>query len=220
MRDKTNAQLNADYGLAIAGSVAPSDGEVDPQINAILGSPATYLSRVDLMSPKYTRDLASYRLEYTRIDPQTSLPVLISESEPTQLKAGWNLLTRTIDGQPRTLLVYGDITVPTFQFNPGLPRALNEADLRNGSTLVIDSYVWDDSSGPLRFAALVKLNDPNQVSAIRTRVNGTRYVTLSFSISDFAGNSSRIAFNLDVSSTARLIKDLNSQNMPLFDPLA
>ncbi len=218
LRDKTNQQLQTEFGLAIGGSMAPRDGVRDPNINAILGPPATYPARMDLMSAKYTNSLSDYRLHFSYIDPATNATMFVSEHSPRQLVSGWNVLTRTVLGQPRSLMVYGDVQAPTFQFNPGLPTTLNLADLQRGTTLVIDNYIHDDSFGAKRTAVSIKLNDPQQVSELQTRADRTRFVTLTFSIQDFAGNSSQVKFDLGVTSTARLIKDLNPQNMPFFDP--
>jgi hypothetical protein len=112
--DLTNAKIFSKYGLAIGGAVAPADAAVNPPgIYGVLGSPFAYQTVLNLVSARYTTfhpTSPSYLLAYSYLDPATGQLVTVRESTPTQLVAGWNLLTRsiTIDGKTstRTFLVY------------------------------------------------------------------------------------------------------------------
>jgi hypothetical protein len=144
--------------------------------------------------------------------------VTVKETTPTTLVSGWNLITRTILGQKRTLLVYGDNTPPTFTFGSIVPGVINKADIDNGSTFEGEGYIVDDSFGKKFFRQSFKLNDPTHFSAIKTRPDGSMYVTLTFVVTDNAGNSFKVTTDLTVTFTAILIKDLGRKNLPTITP--
>ncbi len=218
LRDLTNQQIFTQYGLAIGGIVAPASAtQSDPRINALIGPTSTYLPTIKLGSAKYSNDLANYKLRYSYTDPTTNSQVVVGEQTAAPLDQGWNLLTRTILGATRTLLVYGDIIPPTFQVNSNLTTTLNNADIANGRRFVIDGQILDDSFGSKHFNITIKLNDANSVSALKTRADGSRFVTISFQITDFAGNKSMVNLDFSVATTATLVKDLGRKNEPLFD---
>ena len=218
LRDKTNQQIFDQFGLAIGGIVAPASAtQSDPRINALIGPVATYLPNLELNSPKYSNQLTNYQLRYSYTDPATNARVTVREQTPTPLVQGWNLLTRTILGATRTLLVYGDVIGPTFQINANLSTTLNMADLANGTNFVIDGQILDDSFGSRHFNITIKLNDANAVSVLKTRADGSQFVTISFQIRDFAGNTMTVSLDFNVTTTATLVKDMTRRNEPLFD---
>ncbi|MCX7423722.1 MAG: hypothetical protein NT013_29880 [Planctomycetia bacterium] len=215
LRDKTNQQIFAQYGLAIGGVVAPVTAtQSDARINALIGPTSAYLPSLELGSAKYSNDLENYKLSYSF---KYHARVVVRELIATPLAEGWNLLTRTILGATRTLLVFGDITPPTFQTNLNIAKTLNQADLANGTNFVIDGKILDNSFGSKRFNIIIKLNDANHVSALKTRADGSQYVTISFKIKDFADNTSIVNLDFTVSTTATLVKDMGRKNQPLFD---
>ena len=218
LRDKTNQQIFTQYGLAIGGVVAPASAtQSDPKINALIGPTSTYQPNIELGSAKYSNELATYKLRYSYTDPTTNARVVVREQTPSPLVQGWNLLTRTILNATRTFLVYGDIIGPTFQINPNLSTTLNKADIANGTSFVIDGQILDDSFGSKHFNITIKLNDANNVSALKTRADGSQFVTISFQIKDFAGNTSMVNLDFTVTTTAILVKDMGRRNQPLFD---
>lgn len=218
LRNKTNQQIFDQYGLAIGGIVAPASAtQSDPRINALIGPTSTYQTGLELESAKYSNQLATYKLQYRYTDPAINTRVTVREQTATPLTQGWNLLTRTILGATRTLLVYGDTTGPTFAINPNLSTTLNKADLANGTSFVIDGQLLDDSFGSKHFNITIKLNDANFVSVLQTRADGTQFVTISFQIKDFAGNTSMVNLDFNVSTIATLVKDMGRRNQPLFD---
>ncbi len=216
--DKTNAQLFQQYGLAIGGIVAPANAVPDPLINGIVGSKAQYQPDLYLFSPRYYNYVANgpYKLTYGYAATANTPSAYIVESSPTVLKNGWNLLTRTVLGQPRTLLVYGDNTPPNLQLDAKMPTTINKADLDNGATFQINAVQLDDSLGSQKFQQSIKLNDSKIVSALKTRADGTQFVTLTFTIQDLANNKTTIKLDLDVTFTAPLLKDFGRKNDPLF----
>ena len=98
-----------------------------------------------------------------------------------------------------------------------LSTTLNKADLANGTSFVIDGQILDDSFGSKHFNISIKLNDSNFVSPLKTRADGTQFVTISFQIKDFAGNTTLVNLDFNVTTTATLVKDMGRRNQPLFD---
>jgi hypothetical protein len=216
LKDTTNAQLYAEYGLAIGGIVAPADAvDGTPQhVNGLLASKAaTYLPDLHLVSAKYSNN-ATYTLVYKYLDTATGKYKSVKEASTTTLHSGWNLLTRPIAGSTRTLLVYGDFTPPTFEFNAGIIRPINRADIDNGATFVIMGSIIDDSFGKRPFELDVKLNDPKYFSPVHKDSSGNDVITLTFTVKDFAGNTFPVVIDLQVSYTAILTKDVGRKDLP------
>lgn len=219
LQDKTNAQLFALYGLAIGGTIAPSNTIFDPLINGLVGPAATYLPDIVMWSAKWYNDTKNdYKLIYSYFDPSQNRYIYVSETQHTPLAQGWNLIQRTILGQTRTLLAYGDNIPPTIEFSATTPTTLNKADLDNGTTLNLDANLVDESFGKMHFNMTLKLNDSRYVSSLKTRADGSTYVTITFSIQDFAGNVSVVKLDMNVTLTATLIKDYNQKYLPYIDP--
>ncbi len=222
--DQTNQQLFDKYGLAIGGTVAPPTAAAsNPRIDALLGPKATYLPDLVLLSKKYVNeDLGPYLLSYKVYDPSGVKPdkngyVTVKETTPTLLADGWNLITREILGHTRTLLVFGDNLGPSFVLNANSPATINLADLDNGSTFVIEGDLVDNSFGKKHFYQTIQLNDANHVSALQTDAIG-QFVILTFTIKDFAGNTSTVHLRLNVTATSTLIKDIGRKDLPTIQP--
>lgn len=216
--DKTNAQLFSQYGLAIGGIVAPANSVPDPLINGIVGPKGVYQADLYLFSARYYNPVVNgpYKLTYGYVDQVTKQSGYIAETTPTTLKNGWNLLTRTVLGQPRTLLVYSDNTPPSLQLNATMPTTINKADLDNGASFLIDAVLLDDSFGSRKFQQSIKLNDAKIVSPLKTKADGSLFVTLTFVVEDLAHNKSIIKVDLNVTYTATLLKDIGRKDDPLF----
>jgi G8 domain len=238
LRNMTNQQLWNTYGIAIGGVVAPMNSVPDPLINGIVGPATTYAPPNYLWSQKWFDDrTGSYYLVYSYWNPALNGGaggyVYADESRTdshgkhlfaaTPLQGGWNVIQRsftyTLNGnqvtQPVTLLVYDENQDPTFiQANPG--QVLNIADVNNGTVFNLTGWI-SASYGMVNFTATVKLNDPNYVSAIQTRSDGTQFITISFSITNFAGTTTKISINFNVTTTATLIKDIGQVYLPYVD---
>ncbi len=93
---------------------------------------------------------------------------------------------------------------------------LNLADVNNGSIFNLSGWI-SASYGMVQFTATVKLNDAKYVSKLKTRADGTQYVSISFSIQNFAGTSTLISIDFNVTTSAALIKDLGQVNLPYTD---
>jgi hypothetical protein len=228
LEDLTNQQLWSMYGIAIGGGVAPANAVPDPLINGIVGPATTYTPPTYLWSPKwFDSRKGPYYLTYSYWNPGLNGGLggyaYVQENTPTPLVGGWNVITRyftyTSNGQqitqPATLMVYNENQDPTFiQANPG--QVLNIADINNGTVFNLTGWI-SASYGLVQFTATVKLNDPKYVSAIKTRADGSQYVTISFQISNFAGTVTTIRIDFTVTTTATLLKDIGQQYLPYID---
>ncbi len=228
VQDMTNQQLWDTYGLAIGGAVAPQNAVPDPLINGIVGPATTYTPATYLWSPKwFDSRKGSYYLTYSYWNPSYNNGnggyAYVSETTPTPLVGGWNVIPRSFTylkngnpvTQPVTLLVYNENQDPSFiQANPG--QVLNIADVNNGTVFNLTGWIVA-SYGREQFTATVKLNDPKYVSAIQTRADGTQFITISFTITNFAGTSTLISINFNVTTTATLIKDIGQTYLPYID---
>lgn len=213
--DKTNAQLMADYGLSVGGIPAPATATKDPQINGLVGPKATYLPDLYLFSPKYFNTAKGpYQLIYGYWNTAQSQWKYIVENTATPLISGWNLVSRTLNGQTRTLMVYNDNIPPVLELNANTLTTINQADLDNGTSFMVDGFVVDNSVGKLHFSMTVKLNDPKLVSPVQTYADGSKHVIITFSIQDFAGNVTIVHIDLTVTLTAALIKDVGRLYLP------
>lgn len=99
-----------------------------------------------------------------------------------------------------------------------MPTTINKADLDNGSAFLINAQLLDDSIGSQKFQQAIKLNAPKIVLALKTKADGTQFVTLTFTIQDLANNKTIIKLDLDVTFTAPLLKDIGRKNDPFFTP--
>lgn len=228
LRNMTNEQLWNTYGLAIGGVIAPRNAVPDPLINGIVGSATHYSPPNYLWSAKwFDSRKGSYYLTYSYWNPSYNGGAggyaYINETTPTPLIGGWNVIKRSFTytskgsqvTQPVTLLVYNENQDPTFiQANPG--QVLNIADINNGTVFNLTGWI-SASYGMVNFTATVKLNDPTYVSALKTRPDGSQYVTISFTITNFAGTTTKISIDFNVTTTAKLIKDIGQVYLPYID---
>jgi hypothetical protein len=185
---KTNAQLFQQYGLAIGGVPAPANAATAPRIQGLLGGPVAQFPNLTLSSRKYTNQLQNYRLTYRNASNQ-----LIRETQRVNLRQGWNLLTRTIEGQARTFLVFGDVTPPTFQVNANQRLEVRRTEV--GAPFILQGTFNDNSTGPRSFSMTFR----NLASLpLQTRANGSQYLVLRFEIRDSAGNATIVQVELNV----------------------
>jgi hypothetical protein len=97
--EKSNRELWQKYGLAVGGAMAPADAAPAPRVHGLLGSPAQYNEELRLNAIRTTQ-LAAFQ------------PVCIGAQKQgfaipqVDLRPGWNLLTQSINQQPRSFLVF------------------------------------------------------------------------------------------------------------------
>ena len=159
-----------------------------------------------------------------KVAESTTTPAATPNGKPTvtpvlsQLQQGWNLLTRTIGGVTRTLLVYGDNIPPSFLIDSGVPTTINVADVNNGATWVLQGNIYDDSFGRMFFRKNFSLSDKKYFTPVFDASNNMVELDFSMVIKDFAGNATVYTLKLTVNATAPLQGDLGRKNLPDITP--
>ena len=207
---KTNIELLAEFGIALARAVAPDDAVRVDRINGLVGSRSQYPEQLKLKSRKYTNQLDGYVLQYINADGDH-----VVDDTPVDLKEGWNLLTRDIGGSKRTFFVFGDIAAPTFVLSPKTVLAVNPKGLKFGIT--IRGTIFDNSFGHKSFKK--KFQDLES-REILTRADGSQYMLLEFTIKDLAGNTTDIVLELNLDLNAPIVpgtaqRDLPDRDLPI-----
>jgi hypothetical protein len=190
----TNQQLYDQFGIAVDGVPAPADAMTDPTIHGLLGSPVTPPSE-SRVSPKYTNNLTGYVLSYVNSSGQT-----VTESKPTPLQEGWNLITRNIgpNAAPRSFLVFANTIPPTFTVSPKQSLVLNPADLSLPFN-VTGTYTDPITGSGTNIYQLTALN----LLPVLTRPDGTKYISPTFTINDAAGNSTVVTLQITLDTNAK-----------------
>jgi hypothetical protein len=99
---KTNAQLFAAYGLAMGGTLAPSQVQSSLRTNGTVGAVITFPTVVSLSSPWRSNALAGYRLSYSVNNGRTN-----GSKIRRTLADGWNTIIVTVNAVPHALFVLG-----------------------------------------------------------------------------------------------------------------
>jgi hypothetical protein len=230
--DQTNAQMSSTYGLAIAGIVAPvtaAAGHVD-RVHGIVGPAASYPADMYLLSHKYSQfpdathpSYAPYYLQYKYADPSSATGyTTMKETTPTALLPGWNLISRTIAGATRTLLVYGDNIPPDFVPDAKQGWLINKADFDNNAIWVLTGEITDDSFGQRFFRHNFTLGDTHFFSPLHASTdqlgNPIVVTTFTMTVVDYAGNKTVWSHDLVVTLDAPLQKDLGRKFLPDITP--
>ena len=134
---------------------------------------------------------------------------MVKDTTPVDLRDGWNLITRTINGQARTFFVFGDTEAPTFQVNPNQPLAVNPNGL--AFDYVLHGTVTDNSFGQMSFAK--KFSDLQDREIFRDASG--QYLLLEFTIQDLAGNATPVSIQLRLDPNAPLVPGTRSERPAL-----
>lgn len=201
---KTNTELYSEFGLALAGAIAPDDAVEVDRINGLVGSRTEYREQLKMKSRKYTNELDGYVLQYINTAGDH-----VVDDTPVDLKEGWNLLTRDVDGERRTFFVFGDVEAPTFALSPKTVLAVNPKGLRFGIT--IRGTIFDNSFGRKSFKK--KFKDLEQ-REILTRADGSQYMLLEFTIKDLAGNTTTVVLELNLDPNAPIVPGTGQRDLP------
>jgi hypothetical protein len=105
---KTNRELWEKHGLAIAGGVAPAEARTDAKLEGLVGKPSAYQPGLILYNVFSSR-LEGYRPNWA-VAGQTKK--IASKTHPVDLRRGWNLVTLKVNGDVRSLLVFGGADRP------------------------------------------------------------------------------------------------------------
>ena len=202
---KTNTELWTQYGIAPGGAIAPEDAVQIDRVNGLVGSRSEYQTPLQLRSAKYTNQLACYQLRY--IDGSGNLVV---DETTVDLREGWNLLTRIVDGQTRTFFIFGDVTAPEFRLTmTDEELRVNPLGLRHG--FVVHGRIFDDSFGDMMFRR--RFRDLEE-RPILTAEDGTQTIELDFTINDPAGNTLDVVVVITLDPDAPLVPGTGQRDLP------
>lgn len=196
----TNAELQAEYGLAVGGTMVPEDAEPDSKTGVFMADPVEMPAPMVLLSDRYAND-EEYTLRYSVDGKRTH------ESHPTDLKEGWNLLTREVEGQKRTMVVFKDTSGPRFKLRPLTPRVLNPID-RNATVYVV-GQILDNS---LARRTYKRAHDLSQYK-LRTTDDDRDYVNVAFNIYDRSQNTRRVSFRIYFDSNVAPLHELYRKHL-------
>ena len=105
---KTNRDLRREYGLAIGGALAPDATPDSPRIHGIVGAPAAYAPE-RIVYPMRTASMHDVTPTFVSLTGTGKKSAVKSpgDSPPLDLHPGWNLLTRRLDGDLQSFLIFG-----------------------------------------------------------------------------------------------------------------
>jgi hypothetical protein len=214
---KTNQELWDLYGLALGGTLAPTDAEDGFEkfgIRALIGDPVVYPPKVKLVSRKYTNQLDAPVVfdAYDEAGDKQRItvdPILDADRFPSGLiEEGWNLVTVNVDGKNKSVFVYGDITPPAFQVNRRTAEALEAvsvSDLKKGFR--VRGTILDDSFGSRGFSKRYSGKELKAMYAAALEAQGGDAtqpveIKLKFNVRDFAGNKTAVELTMVVKPDA------------------
>src|SRR5262249_6998922 len=140
-------QLWQEYGLAVAGSLAPPDAERRAGVRGLVG-PVTYDVRRGVTetaagtlvghmnAPKEAG--GGYTLD------QNLDRVRVGKGQAGEA-SGWRFDTEVVDGRPRTRLAYVDSTAPHFELSSCMKLEIHPDDVKYG--IEICGMLHDDVAG-------------------------------------------------------------------------
>ena len=195
----TNAELLERYGLAIAGGIAHPEAQSSERINGLIGKQVDYPATLPLLSRKYSNQLKDYQFAYLNRDGNRV-------TETIDLDAGWNLLTRDVDGATRTFFVFGDVEAPMFVLH-GTPT-VNPNGLQFGIT--IRGTIFDNSTNPDSFRK--KFDDLDTLSVVA--IDGREYLELEFEVRDKSGNTTSVVVHILLDPEAPVVPGTAQESLP------
>ncbi len=170
MLDKTNAQLMAQYGIAVGNQAAPANAAAMPLSNGLIGAVSLFRSPSRVSKERVVG--SSYLLQYTDQNGAR-----VNESTSSTLVNGWNLLTRTVNGLLVSFPVFADVNPVTPPFTPSSPLMLMLpfASETNGYTLT--GSFFDSADGPTSFSQTFT-GAQLQAATVYQRTDGSSYIIL------------------------------------------
>jgi hypothetical protein len=212
LRGKTARQLMEQYGMAVAGSLAPPGAERRAGVRGLVG-PVTDEVRRGLSETEAVTFVDDLKVqteaggEYTF--DQNRDRVRFVKGKPGE-PSGWRLETRLVDGRPRTRMYYVDATAPHFELSPCMKLEIHPDDVKYG--IEICGVLHDDVAGKPTCKNMLK-----EVKDLKVDPDG--YVTVNFSCADSVGNATEHTYRFLVTQDApRRGKNIGYYNQKQYMP--
>jgi hypothetical protein len=195
LRGKTARLLWDEYGLAVAGSLAPAESASRPRVRGLVGpvNGETRRGIAETAANTFADDVrarAAAREGYT-LDQNRDWVAFV-KGKPGE-PSGWRLETSRVGGHPRTRLLYVDSTPPHFELNPHVKLEIHPDDVKYG--LEICGILHDEVAG--------KPTIKNMIKEYRDlKVDPDGYVTVKFCCADSVGNAAEHRYRFLVTDAA------------------
>jgi hypothetical protein len=113
--DKPTRDMARQFGIAIAGAIAPADSVSEPRIHGLIGAPSNYQPEIRPVSNHANR-VAGYQFAAIASGGQQAKQSF-SDPTPRNLHDGWNLVTTNMQGGVRSFFILAGEVKP--QKKPG-----------------------------------------------------------------------------------------------------
>jgi len=212
LRGKSARQLWDEYGLAIAGSLAPAKATKQAGVRGLVGPVTDELHRAieETAAITFADDTARMHEtggEYT-ID-QNLDRVRFVKGKPGE-PSGWRFDTQMENGRRRTKLVYVDSTPPHFDLSPCVKLEIHPDDVKHG--IEICGILHDEVGGTPTIKNMLK-----EFKDLKVDPDG--YVTVNYTCSDSVGNAAEHTYRFKVTEDApRRGKNIGYYNQKEYMP--
>ncbi len=106
--DRTTRDMARQFGITIAGAVAPANATTEPRIHGLIGAPSKYQPEIRPVSTHADR-VAGYQFAAISSGAQEAKQTF-TDPTPHNLRDGWNLVTAKLQGETRSFFILaGDV---------------------------------------------------------------------------------------------------------------
>ena len=195
LRGKTARQLMEQYGLAVAGSLAPTDATPRAGVRGLVGPVTDDVRRglSETAAVRFVDDMKTYAEagEGYTLD-QNRDRVRFVKGKPGE-PSGWRFDTRLVDGRPQTKLCYVDSAAPHFELSKCMKMEIHPDDVKYG--IEICGMLHDDVAGKPTCKNMLK-----EVKDLKVDPDG--YVTVNYTCADSVGNATEHTYRFKVTEEA------------------
>jgi hypothetical protein len=212
LRGKTARQLLHEYGLAVAGSLAPPEADRRAGVRGLVGPVTDDVHRglTETDAVTFADDMKAYAEagEAYTLD-QNRDRVRFVKGKPGE-PSGWRFDTQFVDGRPHTKLSYVDSTAPHFELSKCMKMEIHPDDVKYG--IEICGMLHDDVAG--------KPTCKNMLKEFKDlKVDPDGYVTVNYTCADSVGNATEHTYRFQVTEDApRRGKNIGYYNQKQYTP--
>jgi hypothetical protein len=195
--EKTAAQIQREYGLAVGGVLAPDDVTEVPGIGGLVGGPPSHIAEMadeEAMIAITERLQAGKGEQYTSHEREGYGTDCCNVHRLIKGKAGertgWRFLSERRGDKVATRLTYIDTSSPRFDLDPRIKLEIHPDDVRYG--FLIQGILTDDGAPP---ETVRKVCD-------NLKIDNEGFVNVSFEYADRSGNLFRQNYRLNVTAGA------------------
>jgi hypothetical protein len=195
LRGKTAQHLWDEYGLAVAGALAPENVRQHSAVRGLIGPVTEEVRRGVEETAKITfaQDRASYSdASDGYVLDQNRDRVRFVKGQPGE-SSGWRFDTTAEGNRRRTRMVYVDATAPHFELSPCVKMQIHPDDVKYG--IEICGVLHDDVAGKPTVKNMIK-----EFKDLQVDPDG--YVTVNYTCADSVGNTTEHTYRFQVTEEA------------------